>query len=250
MYKVILIDDEPWALRGLISCYDWESNNYKIAFSTTDPFEGLENILNMKPDVVFTDVKMHGLSGIDIIKKAKKTNSDSKFIVVSGYDDFNYAKECIELGIFYYILKPINKAEFYTVMEKLSHTLQTKSASTGHIPISIDGSDESNDKFFEIIKYINCNFTEDITLEHLSNVFYFHKTYLCNMFKTRLSMTFSQYITELKMKKAYSLLATTDLSISRIASLCGYDDSGYFTKVFKKNYDVTPKDFRIKQLFR
>jgi two-component system response regulator YesN len=70
------------------------------------------------------------------------------------------------------------------------------------------------------------------------------------MFKTRLSMTFSQYITELKMKKAYSLLATTDLSISRIASLCGYDDSGYFTKVFKKNYDVTPKDFRIKQLFR
>lgn len=126
MFKVLLVDDEPWALFSLENSFEWDKAGFEVVAKTTDPQEALEVIVNQKPDVVFTDIKMDDMTGIELMKKSRELGIESEFVIISAYGEFSFAKDAIKYGVYQYMLKPIDLEEAQNVIVKLAEHLQSK----------------------------------------------------------------------------------------------------------------------------
>ena len=105
-------------------------------------------------------------------------------------------------------------------------------------------SEGVNEGFRHLLDYINQHYTESLSLSTLATEYYLNFSYASSLFKKTTGQTFSEYLTELRMKRAKDLLADPAMSISEVGTQCGYEDSYYFSKVFKKWYGVTPSAYR------
>lgn len=124
MYKVLIVDDEPWVLIGIRNTFPWEAMGFAIVAETTDPLEAFELIGRLKPDVVLTDIRMPELSGIELMKKARQEGIRSEFVIISGAADFHFAQEAIRLGCFDYLLKPLEFDESDKLLGRLFDRLE------------------------------------------------------------------------------------------------------------------------------
>ena len=118
MLTVLLIDDEPILRAGMRSIIDWAGSYCEIIGEAADGQSGLALLEDLQPDIALVDVKMPGMSGIEMIRLAKGRGIGTKFIVLSGYSDFEFTKQAILLGVDAYLLKPVEE-------EELIHTLAT-----------------------------------------------------------------------------------------------------------------------------
>lgn len=125
MYKVILVDDEMFTRKGLIKLIDWEACGYEIVEEADNGEDALELIKNIQPDVVITDIRMPVLDGLELIRRVSMESIMSPvFIIISGYDDFNYAQKAVRYGVHDFILKPIDEIEFTETLLTLKDKLQ------------------------------------------------------------------------------------------------------------------------------
>ena len=124
MYRVMLVDDEPYLLRGLEHTIDWGAYGLEIAAEAPDGFKALAFLETNQVDILFTDIKMPGMTGIELLKKVKKTSPQIKCVVFSGYNDFEYVKEAVKLGIENYLLKPIDEDELCATIEGIIEKLE------------------------------------------------------------------------------------------------------------------------------
>jgi two-component system, response regulator YesN len=109
MYRVLIVDDEPWIAKGLKVLIDWESLGYTVIGDFQDGIEAMEAILDMKPEVVISDIRMPGLNGIELIQRIRLHGLQTKVILISGYAEFEYAQKALRLGVFDYLLKQIDR---------------------------------------------------------------------------------------------------------------------------------------------
>lgn len=107
--KVMIIDDEPVVRKGLKKCIDWEKYGFTICGEASDGETGLQNVLSMLPDLVLLDVRMPGMYGHVLAEEARKKGFTGKFIILSGYADFDYAKKAITANVTDYLLKPVDE---------------------------------------------------------------------------------------------------------------------------------------------
>jgi len=259
-YKAVLIDDEPWSLVHMSNIFKWSEMGFEIVSQISNAEEALDIISQTKPDVIFTDIRMPGISGLDLMKSVRVNGVDTEFIIISGFADFSYAQEAIQLGAFEYCLKPISSQQADNILLRLSKRLWSKRHGTTYYEYYEDpnnkqfvSSKEENmseeiieDKFDKILSYINDNFQTKIHLKELANTFFLHPNYICSLFKKKTGLTFSEYITKLRMEEASRILADKSRLIDEVAVKCGYDDYFYFNKVFKKYYGITPTEYRKK----
>lgn len=119
MYKVLLVDDEYMILAGLKKLIDWESLGMEIVETARNGKKALDYIMEHPVDIILTDVTMPVLSGIDFIQEAQKIAQPFKFIILSGYQEFEYVKNGMRLGASNYLLKPIDKEELYHSLENI-----------------------------------------------------------------------------------------------------------------------------------
>ena len=101
-----------------------------------------------------------------------------------------------------------------------------------------------NDLADQAAAYLEVHYTEDISLSELANEFFVAPGYLAKKFKEKLDITVMQYLENCRMKSAERLLVSTDMNVTEIARSIGYNDANYFTRVFKKKYGMSPRDFR------
>ncbi|WP_170311601.1 response regulator transcription factor [Vallitalea okinawensis] len=107
--KVMIIDDSHLVLNGLRKLIPWEALGISLIGEAINGDEGYKKIIELQPDVVITDVKMPVMSGIDMCERIYKSPLQPEIIILSAYDDFNYAKNAMKFGVKDYILKPINR---------------------------------------------------------------------------------------------------------------------------------------------
>ncbi len=118
MYSVFLVDDEPIVLEGIRTKIDWESSGFTFAGEATDGEIALSMIHELKPDILITDIKMPFMDGLQLAAAIKKTQPWIKIIILSGHDEFDYAKKAISIGIEDYLLKPFTSEEVINALKK------------------------------------------------------------------------------------------------------------------------------------
>lgn len=105
--KILIVEDEFIVRKGIIKTIDWQGINCEIIGEASDGRDAIEKVKNLMPDIILTDVCMKEMDGIDLLKNLKKSGIETKAIILSGYNDFEYAKSAMELGVRHYLLKPI-----------------------------------------------------------------------------------------------------------------------------------------------
>ncbi len=119
MYKLLIVDDEKTIRNGMREVLDWLSKDIYVVGMAKNGVEALEFIELFSPHIVITDINMPLKNGFDFIEEAKKISSYTKFIILSGYDDFNFAKRAIGVGVENYLLKPIDTDELKSTIDKI-----------------------------------------------------------------------------------------------------------------------------------
>lgn len=128
LYRVLLVDDEEDIRVGISQKMDWEGLGFSLVGQAENGRDALELAESLKPDVVLTDIKMPFMDGLELCSILTGRLPASKFVVFSGFDDFEYAKQAIQMNVSEYILKPINAAELAAVLEKLKAQLDAERA--------------------------------------------------------------------------------------------------------------------------
>ncbi len=119
LYRVLLADDEEDIRVGISRKMDWEGLGFTLVGEAANGQDALELAESLRPDVVLTDIKMPFLDGLTLCRRLTELLPASKFVVFSGFDDFEYAKQAIQMNVSEYILKPINASELTAVLRKL-----------------------------------------------------------------------------------------------------------------------------------
>ena len=119
MLKILIVDDEPDICELIHKLIDWEKLELTSLGSSQNGIDAMEIILRQKPDIVITDIQMPGMTGLEMIEKASQQKLQTKFIVISGYREFEYAQQAIRFGVEDYLLKPISKTDLNLVLKRL-----------------------------------------------------------------------------------------------------------------------------------
>lgn len=109
MLKLMIADDERVIRETISGLVDWESIGVELIGLCKDGIEAYHMILDESPDIVMTDIRMPGLSGLELVREITQTDQQIQFIILSGYEDFEYAREAMRYGIRHYLLKPCNE---------------------------------------------------------------------------------------------------------------------------------------------
>ena len=120
VYKLFLVDDEIWVIRGLMKMIPWEELGFEIVYTTTDSISALEKIALLKPDAVITDIRMASLNGLELLEQSLHMGKERpEFILISAYEEFEYAHKALKLGAFDYLIKPLKKCRISTGSGKI-----------------------------------------------------------------------------------------------------------------------------------
>ncbi|MBB6732198.1 response regulator transcription factor [Cohnella zeiphila] len=123
MFKVLIVDDEPQIRTGLGTIIPWESFGFVVAGAAEDGEEALALAGELHPDLVITDIKMPGMDGIELSRELRARRPELPILILSGYNEFSYAKEALRYGVAEYLLKPVDPAELSGVLERIYEKL-------------------------------------------------------------------------------------------------------------------------------
>ncbi len=119
MLKMLIVEDERWEREGLKNFLDWSSLGIAEPEVACDGIEGVEKACYIRPDIIITDIKMPGMNGLKMSSKIQEFLPNVKIVILTGYDDFELAREAIGISANAYILKPVEEDEMLTVLEKV-----------------------------------------------------------------------------------------------------------------------------------
>lgn len=163
LLKLVIVDDEPIILQGLLETYDWEQMGFTVVGSAMNGEKALRVIKDTKPDLVLTDIRMKQITGLMLIEQVKAFNTDVLFLVVSAYRDFEYAQKACEIGAFSYLLKPIDEEKLKSTMKaaynQCIRKIQMKTEHEHWQKILLEGKDS----FLPVLvqKYLENNISEE-----------------------------------------------------------------------------------------
>ncbi len=119
MYKVLLVDDERIILDGISQTIEWEQLDCRLVGTARNGISALQEIEEERPDIVITDIKMPGMNGLELVEKVHAFDPTIKFIMLSGFNEFEYAQSAMEYGVRHYLLKPCNEGKIMNALSEM-----------------------------------------------------------------------------------------------------------------------------------
>ncbi|RXZ82938.1 response regulator [Paenibacillaceae bacterium] len=233
--KLLLVDDEPLILDGLAKIVGQSGLPFLKVEKAGDAFEALSIMVEFAPDVTITDLNMPEQNGFELISNARKAMACDRFIILTGYDEFEYARQAVRVGAIDYLLKPINEQEVVRLLQGISGELEQQAGITSDPVPNIS----------RMLDYIENHYNEDISLDSLTTVTGLHPNYISGLFRKETGQTFIYYLNSLRIRKACELLTTHRLmSVHQVGRNVGLENPQHFTKVFKKFTGITPGTYR------
>lgn len=132
-FSVLIVDDEPMIGEGLAYLVKQYGKNCRVAGIAYDGREGYEKAMELKPDIVLADVRMPEEDGLSMIRRLKEAGFAGRFIVLSGYAEFEYARQAVHLGVEEYITKPVDEKELAVALERLCKTMEAQKQQRQHV---------------------------------------------------------------------------------------------------------------------
>ena len=243
MYRVMLIDDEESARKLMKASINWESLDMEVVGEAASGIEAINVIDDIKPDIAFVDISMPFMNGIEFTETATERYPNLNIIIMTAIDKFEYARKCVSLPVFEYMLKPMVRAEVTKTLERAKEKLDYNIEVWDKL-IGEEASAPLEANSTELIKkYVEDNFADPkLNLTFIAQHFGFSSSYLSRKFKQDTGMGFVEYLTDLRMNKAIKI-AKTKVKMYQAAAEVGIPDPNYFSRCFKKYTGVSYSEY-------
>ncbi|MBQ6315655.1 MAG: response regulator [Mogibacterium sp.] len=239
MLTVYIADDEVWITLGLTKLLEKSGYDIWVVGTANNGITAREEIAEFKPDILFTDIRMPGLTGLELLREIPNISPATKVVMISGFAEFSYAQEAVQHHAYDYLLKPIKEEELGRILSNIS------SESGDDQDVSANTETSAPERMIDsVISDIRNHYTEDIQLTTLASKYSVSIARLSTEIKKKIGMTFSDYVTQLRIQRAKELLSDESMSVGEIAEIVGYNDYFYFIKVFKKVQGISPSKYR------
>lgn len=254
-YKVLVAEDE--LIERMVLCKTLRKHLGELCdiFESKNGREALEVFQREQPQIAILDIEMPGINGLEVARKIRESGRDCAIMFLTGFDKFSYAKQAISVRALEYLLKPYNEQELiYAVEEAMQHASRfakqeaQKESKSENLPLPKEEGNESIRLSLireDIRTYIGKNYQNDISMQSAAQVMGYSEAYFCKLFKQCFHVNFSAYLNEYRIDKAKVMMADPRINIKDISTACGYSDSNYFARVFKRITGQTPSDYRL-----
>jgi two-component system response regulator YesN len=254
MLKILIAEDEDIIRKGLVFTIDWLSMDCVIVAEASDGEEGLQKIIEFKPDVVITDIKMPKMDGIEMVRQGLK-QVKFKSIILTSYTEFEYAKKAIELKAYEYLVKPIDEEKIIEVIQGLhdqldrnkeaEFVLETIKNPSAKIDFNhyIQLDTTENGFVAKAIQKIQDNYMDKIGIETISEELGVSASYLSRKFKEVTNHSFLDLLNQYRVQQAIKLLNTGRYRVYEISDMTGFGDYKHFCTVFKRYTAMSPTGF-------
>lgn len=236
---VLIADDEMYMVDYIKNLVDWKAYGFDRVLTAGGGSLAWNLTQEYRPQLLVTDIRMPKVSGLELAKRIDEAQYATKTIIISGYSDFEYAKQALRYGVSEYLVKPVLKEDFVETLERM-----LKKGLSSEVEEQEAMGDKERLVFF-VKSYINEHYGEELSLEMLGEQVGLHPVYLSKIFKETADVNLSGYIADVRMQKAAKLLEQTNLKVNEIMKQAGYQKSQYFSMKFKEKYGMTPKEYRI-----
>ena len=230
----MIVEDQKIILKGIEKMFRHFCQDEIFPFS--DPAEACRKLSLLHPDVIFTDIVMEGLDGLTLLRSASKALPRCRFVIISGFANFEYARQAIDLKVDSYLLKPIERSALEEVYHKLRKALQEAEPPARKLRISE-----------EALRYIREHSAEKLSIASIAAQVHISPNYLSNIFRKETGASVNEVIRQEQMKAAARLLRDTDLRVAEIAEQVGYENQSKFSNVFRDIFQVLPTEYRRQQ---
>lgn len=244
MLQVIIADDEKTIREGMARLIESFSLPLEVAGLAKDGKQTLQMVKEYHPDILIVDINMPYLNGLEAIEEIRKERTEMKIIIVSGYDNFSYAQKAMELGVFSYLLKPLNMQKFKEVLESAINGYEKRLLEINLLN-KHGYHEEKQANADEIKTYMKTHYgSAELSLNAMADYFHVSSSTMAKMVKKRTGMNFSEYLNSLRLEAAENLLRETELTIHEISLMVGYSSQHYFSRIFKKYKEISPEGYR------
>ena len=248
-YRIVIVDDEA-IVRDAIRCsIPWDKYQIEPVFCAANAPEALEYLNTHEAELVLTDIRMPVIDGLKLVEMLRARFAEMDFIIISGYADFEYARQAMRFGARDYLLKPVDTGTLLSAVLKardeweLQRSLPEKSEP--HQPAC-----RYSPTVTRLIGIIDEEIaSEDLSLKWISREkMYLNENYLGKLFQKETGLRFTAYLYEQRMLLALRLMRQNpDVLIQEVAQRTGYGDNAqYFSIAFKKYTGLTPSEYRKK----
>lgn len=251
MWKLVIVDDEKIIRKGLWQYIEDSSYPFEVIGEAKSAGEALAQLEETLPHVCFVDINMPNMNGLDMISCMRERCPQVEVVIISGYDNFEYARQAVQLRAFDYVLKPVPKSDLNKLLHRLDEHLQTKYPDQPRE----DKATEEKPAFTgdgtvlvrKVTEYIEDHYQDpELSIQRVAALFHINATYLSKRMKQELGSSFLDYVTALRIAKAMELLedAASNIKIGDLAIKVGYKSPYYFSRVFKNRVGQSPLEYK------
>lgn len=242
MYRVLLIDDESLIVEGLRRVVKWEDYNCRVVAAAQDAEQGASLIRELRPHILFTDIRMPGQDGLTMLAGLRSEFPDMQVTVLTGYRDFSYAQQAIRLGVARFLLKPSKMDEINEALSFMTGRLEKQGAGES----GAEPREENAGSFIvnQALAYMERNYAEKLTLQTVADCCYVSQWHLSKLLNRHAGKSFYDILNTLRINAAKKLLSDPSLKIGEISEKVGYADTAHFARTFRRLAGMSANEYR------
>lgn len=248
---VLVVDDEPRTRDGVKKTLETSLSGEVRVITAGSAAEACRVLEEEQVHLLITDIRMPEITGLALVEDAQTKGCRPVVIIISGHAVFEYAHHAIRLGVFQYLLKPLEKRKLLETVEqalKLDESRHRQQAMEKMVDQALLELHESGGRICEPVmkamRFVESQLQASLGLREVAEEVHLNASYFSFLFKEQTGMTFLEYVTRCKLQKAKELLLATALPVGEIAMQVGYQTSKYFIKLFRENTGMSPSQYR------
>lgn len=262
MIRVVIIDDEPIIVEGLTKIIPWERWDCQVVAVAYNGYEGIDMIRQYEPHIILADINMPRMDGLTMLASIKSQYKDVEITILTGYRNFEYAQQALNLGVTRLLLKPSKMEELEEAMSVMAKRIQEKGLYLPAVDNTNVTKDTTKDTPTEevtpagsfIVKnameYIEGHYMDKLKLSDVADNVYVSQWHLSKLLNRHVGQNFSEILNHVRVQKAKQLLEDPALRIGDIAEQVGFLDMAHFSRVFKKQIGKSANEYRNTMLVK
>ena len=249
--NVLIVDDEAYCVQAVQRNVHWDKYPVEHVYCANNAEEAWNLILRERISLLICDIEMPGESGLELIERVREeTRLKGKLmecIILTCHPEYHFMRKAMQIGCRDYLLKPLDDVELDRVIGEAVHRIKTELSETNALldipepPLDPAKHDIIAEK---ILPYIRSNLTNPFTINELARHAALNPQYMMRLFKKSMGTSILDYVTTEKMEMAKELLRKSTWNNEIITEKVGYVSANYFIKLFKKQYGMTPREYR------
>jgi len=249
MMRLLVADDEQYVRTTFTEEIPWGQYGIMLEGVAVDGKEAYDMSLRLKPDVLLTDIRMPHMNGLELTKALRKELPQLKVILLSGWSDFEYAREALKAGASNYLVKPCPDEEIIdallVVMEELGFERKPGRTSSQGQSAEDGGTVQAKRHAIRLAcDLIHQDLSKAVTLTEVAAKISMNASSFSRLFRQEMNCSFSEFVTSARMNMAKKLLVESNMKIQDIAQQVGYVSVSHFVQVFGDYTGMTPGTFR------